>query len=169
MLVSAGVAGALRRELKTGHVITAREVVDAETGTRFVTAGGAGVVVTAIGLSGEGDKRMLRESFGGDVVDMEAATVAGVAAKHGLEFAAVKSVSDELDFVMPPLAQFVDASGQFATAKFVRHISVRPHWWGATWNLSKNTRTASVNLSCAVEHLIQQHAKATQKENVSLG
>ena len=49
---------------------------------------------------------------------MEAAAVAAVAQERGIEFAAVKAISDELDFVMPPVGRFVDADGKFETARF---------------------------------------------------
>ena len=53
------------------------------------------------------------------MVDMEGAAVAQVAKEHGLEFAAVKAISDDADFPMPPLNRFIDENGKFAT----RHVS----------------------------------------------
>lgn len=167
ILVSAGAAGALRPELKVGHVGTAREVLDASTGSRYPTGDGDCVLVTAGTVSGERDKRGLRERFGADLVDMEGAAVAEVAREHGLEFAAIKVVSDELDFAMPPLARFVEYDGKFATAKFVAYVAVRPWWWRSIIELSKNSRMAAMNLSAAVQHLIDIRRKQ-QEEKVFL-
>lgn len=167
ILISAGVAGALRRELKVGDVVAAREVVDAETGVRFAGGGSDGLVVTGGTVTSIEGKRRLLEQFGAEVVDMEAAEVADVARRHGLEFAVLKAVSDEFDFAMPPLAQFVNEAGQFSAARFVAYVALRPQWWGTVRALSKNTHIASVNLSGALEHLIRQHTKAIREENVS--
>ncbi len=169
ILVSAGVAGALRPELKVGHVGVAREVVDASTGGRYTAGEGDCVLVTADAVSGEAGKRALRELFGADLVDMEAAAVAEVARQHGLEFAALKAVSDEVDFVMPPLARFVKPDGKFATVRFVAHVALRPKWWGAVLELSKNSRRAAMNLSAAAQHLIELRTNRQQEENVPQG
>ncbi len=174
LLISAGVVGALRPELRVGDRVIAREVLDAEAGTRFPTArfntrALDGVVVTVNAVEGEDSKRMLHDRFGADVVDMEAAAVAAVAQQRGIDFAVVKAVSDELAFTMPPLGRFVDEAGQFHMGGFVAYIAMRPRWWGAVGALSKNTKLASVNLSLAVEHLIQQYSTSKREENVSLG
>ncbi len=41
---------------------------------------------------------------------MEAAAVAAAARAHGIAFRAVKAISDELDFEMPEMARFIDAT-----------------------------------------------------------
>jgi adenosylhomocysteine nucleosidase len=168
-LISAGVAGALRSELRVGDVRTAREVIDAESGKRYPLKDGDCVLVTASAISGHGEKRSLGQHWSADLVDMEASAVADAAREHGLEFVAVKAVSDELDFVMPPLARFVNEDGEFSTASFVAFLAVRPQWWSAVKELSRNTRLAAMNLSRAIEHLIVQHTISKLEENVSLG
>ena len=49
---------------------------------------------------------------------MEGAAVAQVANERGLKFAAMKAISDEAAFVMPPLNRFIDENGKFATGSF---------------------------------------------------
>lgn len=168
LLISAGVAGALAPTLHVGDVLHAREVVDSESGVRFITRGGDCVLVSAAGVTGEAEKRALSERFAGEAVDMEAAAVAQVAQQHGLEFAAVKGISDELGFAMPPVGQFVDDAGQFRTGSFVAHLLVHPSWWLPVRELSRNTRFAAVKLSHALEHLIELHTQAVKEQNVSL-
>ncbi len=48
--------------------------------------------------------------------------VAAVAREQGIEFAAIKAVSDEFGFAMPPLGQFVDRAGQFASGPVRRSV-----------------------------------------------
>ena len=93
---------------------------------------------------------MLADRWKADVVDMEAAAVAAVAQERGIEFVAVKAISDELDFEMPPVGQFVDGDGKFETVRFAVYVAMRPKWWSAVRQLNANSRMASVNLSHAV-------------------
>jgi hypothetical protein len=106
--------------------------------------------------------------FGADVVDMECAAVAEAARLHGLEFAAVKAVADEADFFLPPMPQFVTENGKFATGRFIAYVALRPKMWPVVNQLRHNSRLASVNLSMAIRHLIQEYAAAQREENVPL-
>ena len=166
LVVSAGIGGALRTSLKVGDVVCAREVVDADSGVRFTAGEGDVVIATIASVSGPSEKRMIAERCKADVVDMEAAAVAAAAEERGLEFAAVKSISDELDFIMPPMAQFVDASGRFETVRFAMYIAARPKWWSAVRQLEANSRVAAMNLSDAVRHLIDQRSLTALEEKI---
>lgn len=166
VLISAGIAGALTATLKVGDVVQGSEVVDAESGARFRTSGGESVIVSVSAVNGPEEKRLLADRYRADVVDMESAGIAEVARERGIEFSAVKAISDELEFEMPPVAGFVDANGQFETARFAAYVAMRPKWWSAVRHLNANSRTASMNLSHAVEHLIVGCVINRQKEKV---
>jgi len=168
LLVTAGSAGAVSPKLMVGDMGWAREVVDVETGVRYRTRGGDWLLVTAQAVSGPAEKRALLQQYGADVVDMEGSAVAQVARERGLEFAAVKAISDEAEFVMPPLSRFVDESGRFATGGFVSYIAVRPKMWFVVSQLRANTRVASANLCRAVEHLIGEYSTSPREQNVPL-
>ena len=154
VLVSAGLAGALSQNLKAGDVEYAQEIIDAESGTRYTTAGAGWSVVTATRVCGLNDKQDLWRTFGADVVDMEGAAVAQVAQKHGIRFVAIKAVSDEADFPMPPLTEFVGVDGKVSKARLLAYLAVRPGLWPAVIRLGRNSRVASEHLSRALEHLI---------------
>ena len=158
ILVSAGLAGALTPSLKSGDVVDAREVIDQATGERYETIGGDAVLVTALRVAGGKGKQRLAASYSASAVDMEAAAVARVAKQHGIPFAAVKAVSDELEFPMPPVSGFVTPQGHLRAAAFAAHVAVRPQWWLSTVQLALNSRRASRNLSAALQHLIKEHA-----------
>ena len=164
VVVSAGIGGALRTSLKVGEIIYAREVVDADSGARFTAGEGDAVIATISSVSGPSEKRMIAERWKADVVDMEAAAVAVAAKEQGLEFVVVKAISDELDFVMPPVAQFVDLNGKFETARFAIYVAVRPKWWPAVRQLNANSRISAMNLSDAVRHLIDQRSLTVLEE-----
>jgi adenosylhomocysteine nucleosidase len=147
ILVSAGLAGALIRSLKAGSVVTPNVVVDAANGAEYRcnTSGdvvGGGVLVSAAEIAGRNSKLTLVERFHGLVVDMEAAGVAKVAKESKIAFRCVKAISDELDFAMPPLNQFVDSDGNFSTASFMAWAAVRPGQWLSVARLSRNSSRA---------------------------
>jgi len=166
VMVSAGIAGALTERLRVGDVIHASEVVDAATGQSFSADGNGATVVTVSSVSGEAEKRRLASGWHADVVDMEASAVAQVAQEFGVAFAVVKSVSDELSFSMPPVGNFVDASGQFEIVRFAVYLAFRPQWWGVVRDLNAHARTASVKLSDALHHLIDQRSQTAAKGDI---
>lgn len=156
ILISAGMVGAISPRLKVGDAARIREVVDVATGTRYATSGGGDwVLVTSPDVSDVAEKHELFEKFAADVVDMEAAAVAEVANERGLEFASIKAVSDDAEFVMPPLNRFIDGNGRFATRKFLIYVALHPRWWSALGKIKSNSEIAGRNLCTAVEHLIE--------------
>lgn len=154
VVLSAGIAGAISPKLKVGDVSRIREVVDVATGQRYRTRGGEWVLVTSQDVSDAAEKREVLTKYGADVVDMEAAAVAQVAKERGLEFVAMKSISDEAEFAMPPMGRFINPNGKFATGSFLCYVALRPKWWPVLGNMRTNSAIASANLCRAVEHLI---------------
>lgn len=152
-LVSAGSAGALKPELKVGYVFRPATVIDAATGKRFAVQGGRGTLVTAADILGPAEKKELASRFPADAVDMEAAAVAAVAQERGVEFMAIKSISDELHFVLPPMGQFVNNEGQFHTGRFLGYIAVRPRLWRVVNRMAADSARAAGALSAALESL----------------
>ena len=146
MLISAGLAGALLHSLKVGSVITPNVVVDAATRKEYRSEVGGGVLVTADEIANTQSKATLVEKFHALAVDMEAAAVAEVAQHNGIAFRCVKAISDEADFVMPPLNQFVDETGSFQNGKFVAWAAFRPLQWPKVISMARNSSRASVAL-----------------------
>lgn len=146
-LVSAGLAGALTDNWKTGSIVVPEAVVDAETGAEYrceraPDAVSHAVLVTAPNVSGKDAKAALAQKFGASIVDMEAAGVARVAREKGIAFRCVKAISDERAFPMPPLGRFV-RQGEFHTAAFLRWLAFHPQYWGLTIVLGRNSSRAS--------------------------
>jgi adenosylhomocysteine nucleosidase len=147
-LVSAGLAGALIRSLKVGSVFLPNIVVDAADGAEYrCSADGehitGGVLVSASEIAGTEIKQQLVQNFHALVVDMEAAGVAKVALEANIDFRCVKAISDEADFVMPPMAQFIDASGHFQSGKFAAWVTLRPWHWTKVAALATNSKRAT--------------------------
>jgi nucleoside phosphorylase len=148
-LVSAGLAGALVRSLKAGSVVTPNVVVDAADGVEYrctLESGGVvggGVLVSAAEIAGAEAKRRLVEQFHGLIVDMEAAGAAKAAQEAGIGFRCVKAISDEADFVMPPLKEFVDVAGTFQSGRFAVWAALRPWQWARVMKLGSNAAKAA--------------------------
>ena len=158
LLLSAGIVGAISPKLKVGDVGRIREVVDVATGVRYpVTGGGDWVLATSQDVSNAAEKQELLMKYGADVVDMEAAAIAQVAKERGLQFAAIKSISDDAEFDMPPLNRFID-EGKFDTRRFLVYVALHPRWWGALGKIKKNSEIATENLCDAVKHLIEERS-----------
>jgi nucleoside phosphorylase len=156
LLLSAGMVGAISPKLKVGDVGRIREVVDIATGGRYASEGGGDwVLATSQDVSDAAEKLGLLAKYAADVVDMEGAAVAQVAKEHGVAFASIKAVSDDAEFVMPPMNRFIDGAGKFATRRFLAYVAIHPRWWAALGKIKKNSEIATVNLCREVEHLIQ--------------
>jgi adenosylhomocysteine nucleosidase len=143
-LISAGLAGACDPALRVGDSIRASVIVDAKTGERFEAAGGeeGAVIVTGGSIASVREKARLREAYGAAAVDMEAAAVARIARAHGLEFCAVKAISDESGFAMDGFKQFASVDGQFCEGAFVLHAALRPWMWSDVMTLARNSGRA---------------------------
>lgn len=157
VILSVGLAGALESTVSVGTVIVPTKVLRQETGQAFTIEGGEGTLLTATKIANASQKREMAEHFSAQAVDMEAAGVAEVAQRRGVRFAAIKAVSDELDFPIPPMDRFVDAEGRFRTSRFVAHSLFRPRMWPVLSQLSRNAAKATEAL-CKVLSQIQSAA-----------
>ena len=168
LLVSAGMAGAISPQLKVGDVGRIREVVDVASGDHYLTRGGEWVLATSQDVSDATEKQSLLTKYHADVVDMEGAAVAQVAKERGLEFAAVKAISDDASFVMPPMNLFIDSKGRFQTRQFLFYVALHPKWWAALGKIRKNSSIASVNLCSAVAHLTEEYLGSVLEQKAPL-
>ena len=157
LVISAGVAGALVGELHVGDTIFPASVIDTQDSSRHPTVidhapVGASVLARTLlashsRIASAAEKQWLAKSYGAHAVDMEGAAVARAAEIHRLPFLAIKSISDELDFELPEMSQFV-RRGEFLTTRFMLHAALRPWLWLRLLRLAQNTHIASRNL-CA--------------------
>jgi adenosylhomocysteine nucleosidase len=148
LLISVGLAGALIRSLKVGSVFIPNVVVDAADGAEYRCTADSnhvsgGVLVSATEIAGIQAKRELVNRFHGLVVDMEAAGVAKVAQQEHIGFRCVKAISDEADFIMPPMGKFLNAAGEFQSGKFALWAAVRPWQWPRIATLARNSKRAT--------------------------
>jgi adenosylhomocysteine nucleosidase len=157
-ILSVGFVGALDPALKVGEVFEPRTVINAADGARTDTGCGQGTLVSFSALAGREQKEKLRDAYSAAAVDMEAAAVAQGAELRGVRFGALKVVSDEADFVMPPVGDFIEADGSFRAARFVLHVALRPWLWGVTVALARNSARSSKALCAALDQYLSRRA-----------
>ncbi|MFZ0939931.1 MAG: hypothetical protein WAN63_10910 [Candidatus Sulfotelmatobacter sp.] len=143
LIQSIGFAGALDGKLHVGDLFSPTQVLDARDGSRTQLLGGQGTLVTFMSVAGAEQKAKLARAYGARAVDMEAAEVATAAHAHGIPFGAIKVISDELDFEMPRMADFIDSEGRFQTTEFIFFAALRPWLWGRVAVLASNSTKAA--------------------------
>jgi adenosylhomocysteine nucleosidase len=143
VVCSAGFAGALDPKLRVGDLVRPSSVINADDGSRTVIEGGEGVLVSFGSVASPAQKGKLRDSFGADAVDMEAAAVARSAEARHKQFTVVKAISDEMDFEFPAMDRFIDADGRFSQGGFAWYGAVRPWLWPRVMRLARNSNHAS--------------------------
>jgi adenosylhomocysteine nucleosidase len=143
LVYSAGFAGALDAKWKVGDLVLPARVVNASDGSSVGSEGGEGVLVSFDQIASPEQKRKLRESYGAQAVDMEAASVARAAEARGVEFRAVKVISDEVDFEFPGTDRFVDSEGRFLEARFGLYAALRPWLWVRVIRLARASSLAA--------------------------
>ena len=159
-LHSVGFAGALNKSLRVGDVFSPAVVIDARDGSRYQLRGGTGTLLTFMAVADATQKTKLAQAYSAAAVDMEAAAVASAAQARGIPFAATKVISDELDFDMPAIGNFVSAEGRFKTPNFVLYAALRPWLWRSVAVLARNSRKASRALCANLENFCRDASEA---------
>ena len=161
-VISVGFAGALDGSLLVGQVLEPRTVINAADGVRTEVGSGEGILVSSTTVAGKEQKIRLRKAYGASAVDMEAAAVAQGAQARGVEFGALKAISDAADFSLPAMdrfaADFVADDGSFHSVRFACHVALRPWLWGTTIALARNSSRASEALCGALVSYLSREA-----------
>ena len=145
-VLSVGWAGALTEAAKPAECYVISEIVDAQTGERFLNGTGERLVTTAH-VANATEKMRLASSYGASLVDMEAATVARLAQMRGIPMWCFKAVSDGVGAELPDLNPFIDVDGKLKMLPFLAHVAVRPQFWGALIALGRNSSAAAIKLA----------------------
>jgi adenosylhomocysteine nucleosidase len=161
-VISVGFAGALDGSLQVGQVLEPRTVINAADGVRTEVGSGEGILVSSVTVAGKEEKVRFGKTYGASAVDMEAAAVALGARTRGVEFGAVKAISDAVDFSLPAMEQYVAEDGSFHSFKFAVHVALRPWLWGTTVALARNSSKASQALCRALVSILARGATGGQ-------
>ncbi len=155
-VISAGFAGALDASLQVGDILEPRTVVNTSDGARTEVGSGEGILVSSAEVAGKEQKIRLSKAYAASAVDMEAAAVARGAEARGIEFGALKVISDAADCRLPELNGFVADDGTFYSVRFACHVALRPWLWGTIIALARNSSKASQALCGALASYISR-------------
>ena len=140
---SAGFAGALDDKLQVGDILRPHTVINSGDGSAVTLGNGEGILISFMAVASPEQKSKLRESYGAQAVDMEAAAVARAAESRNIPFTAIKAISDAADFDLPPTDRFVNSDGSFSEMRFAWFAAIRPWLWPQVARLAANSRRAS--------------------------
>ena len=155
-VLSVGFAGALDETLKVGDVFEPRIVINAKDGSRTDTGSGEKTLVSYPFVAGRPQKSKLHDAYNASAVDMEAAAVAQGAHAAGIQFGAIKAISDNADSEIPPMGEFIGNNGEFYSSRFVLYVLARPQLWGMTLGLARNSAKASRRLCSAIKEYLER-------------
>jgi hypothetical protein len=115
-------------------------------------------------VAGKEQKTSFARAYGASAVDMEAAAVAQGARARGIEFGALKVISDTADFNLQEIDRFVASDGRFQSAKFAGYVALRPWLWKTTIVLARNSAKASRALSGALADFLESISESSRPE-----
>jgi adenosylhomocysteine nucleosidase len=159
-IATIGFAGALIDSLAVGDIVVADRVLDQQTGETFncgrepwsLAAARRGTLFCASEvITSTSEKRRLAEHWGAIAVDMESAGVARAAAERGIDFSAVKAITDtsgqsiSIDF-----ARCRSDDKGFSLRKIVAEGIRSPHGIRDLWMLATGARVAARALAAAL-------------------
>ncbi|HYK34457.1 hypothetical protein [Alloacidobacterium sp.] len=156
-LVSIGWAGALSCGLKPRTACAIYDVIDSATGERFVTDFPTGQrLLTLDHVACHDEKRELAEKYKAPLVDMEAATVARIAAARDLAFFCFKGISDGANDKLPNFNRFLGKDGQLRMPLFITYALLHPKYWPALRQLDTQSQAAARNLASIVTESLRR-------------
>jgi adenosylhomocysteine nucleosidase len=145
MLLSVGWVGALTSVIPAGTVHVPSEIIDSLTGERFLVANSNNPLrlVTTPHVADAKEKARLASTYSALLVDMEAATLARLAAMRGIPFAAIRGVSDTADDTLPDITPHIDPTGNLRLPSFLASVAFKPRTWAALIHLGRNSSRAA--------------------------
>lgn len=174
-----GVAGALDASLAPGDIVVPDRIRHADDDPGFATdaAARARIAAACAGtlrvrqgtlwsapepIAGEAGKRALAKRSGAIAVDMEAASIAAVAARAGLPFVAVKAICDPLDRELPlRILRALDGGGSGPSWRMLSAIAFGgPPVWSAARSLARDFARARVALTSAARLAARERVAA---------
>lgn len=166
LVLSIGWAGSLDSGMRTGECYVPSEIIDVQTGERFVLTNGKRTLrlVTTPSVADKVEKRRLWRSYSAALVDMEAATIARLAQIRGIPLCCFKGVSDGTDAVLPDLNRFINDQGKMRMLSFLAHVAVRPRFWKPLMALRRHSAAAAQATATKVQRfLIEKDVQRTNR------
>jgi adenosylhomocysteine nucleosidase len=165
LVLSVGWAGALDHDIQAARCYILSEIIDAQSGERFVLSNGDRKlkIVTTAGVANQAEKRRLLQTYGASLVDMEAAVIARLAQMRSLEICCIKAVSDGVEASLPDLNPFIDSMGKLRFLPFLGHVALRPRFWSSLISLGRTSSKAANALAVTISKFLEK--KSMERTN----
>ena len=121
------------------------------------------LVATTARVADREEKKRLASAYGAALVDMEAATVARLAAMRGIPFYCIKAVSDGVNDHLPDFNRFIASDGSFQMARFALYAAFRPVYWPALIRMGENSRRASQSIAESVLDFLDERGTIRER------
>lgn len=167
LLYSVGYAGALDPAFEVGQILAPARIISADDGSRVDLPQGQGVLLSAAQLASVAQKTKLRECYGAQAIDMEAAAAARAAQARRVSFRALKVISDEFNFQLPLSDRFVDTEGRFHEIRFALYAALRPWLWPAVVQLARNSARATNALCAKLREIVAEEVSAHRSAHLT--
>jgi adenosylhomocysteine nucleosidase len=168
LVLAAGYCGGLEPSLRTGDLVLATDVLDADTGSSWETTWPLqlpdgpwdpplhrGRLVTVPHLAARPDqKRALAQQFGAVVVDMESAFLARLCYQAEVPFGCLRVVLDEMDTPLSPRLLSILSSGSPSPWRMAAAVLAAPRLAAELWPLAKKANYASARLGKALGEVL---------------
>lgn len=166
-VVSTGFAGALRPEIKIGHVIVADHVMGANGAELSIDVGMTSDVARGLHVGRLltvdhivqtiAEKQTLAEKTESIAVDMESFAVATVCRQTQTRFMAVRSISDDLSADLPPeVLSLVGETGAVRFGAVIGSLFKRPSSIKDMWRLREQASEAANRLADFLDGIVIQ-------------
>lgn len=150
-LVSYGWAGSLSCGIKPPAACVIAVVTDSASGNQYNTASTEGHrLVTLDHVARPDEKREIAQKYQAPLVDMEAATIACIAAARNIPFFCFKGVSDGANDRLPDFNPFLGKDGQLRMPAFITYALLHPGYWAALKQLGRQSKGAAASLASLV-------------------
>jgi adenosylhomocysteine nucleosidase len=166
-LLSCGFAGALRPEMKIGHIVIADSIVDTHGQSLKLDVDmpadphsglfvGKTLTVDHMVRTIE-EKQALAKQFDAIAVDMESLAVAQVARETNTRFLSIRAISDDLSRDLPPeVLSVVGSTGTLRLGAAVGSIWKRPGSVKELWQLRESANNAAEQLATFLDGVVTQ-------------
>ncbi len=166
-VLSTGFSGALRPEMKIGHIVMADSIVDThgqelKVDLKMPADPEQGLHVGRLVNTDEivqtvAEKQRLSQEFDAVAVDMESLAVAQICQERGIRFLAVRVISDDLSADLPDeVRTVIGTSGSARLGAALGAMWKRPGSIKEMWQLRETAHKAAERLAAFLDGVVKQ-------------
>jgi nucleoside phosphorylase len=165
LIVSAGISGSLRDELRVGDIVVATEVIGPDGVCHSVTSSEWGnlspqlrrgrLVTVDRPIADPAEKRVLGRRYDALAVDMETAAVGRRCRRACVPFACIRAISDDTHAPLSPELGYIIDNGRVSLGRLTASLLRRPRLAAELWRLARDTQFAAERLGETLRQFLE--------------